>query len=186
MKTIANLGLAFLLALATAACTTVADDGGQNGPDGGNAIDGNGDLTVNPPPESTTWSCRSGVNAAGEDYVEFRPGYLNNGAEANAYIVGQAPSEGIVGYFTGSYVTRGKDAGSTWYRLYLTGPDGQEAVLTYARCVDTVGNNSACWAQYGLPLPATNAGPFRTCNGTSCACKFKRNHGHPATALGGN
>jgi len=93
--------------------------------------------------------------------------------------------ESIVGYFTGSYrqgVT--KNAKSGWYRMGLQGTT--EGTLTYARCVDTTGGNASCWAQYGLPLPAANAGPYRTCpNGNSCACKFKPVAGKPAEALGG-
>jgi hypothetical protein len=139
-----------------------------------------------PPAESTSWPCRSGVDASGDSYLEFRPGYLNNGAEASAFIVGQAPGEGIVGYFTGSYVQVSKDTGSGWYRYMLTGPTGSEWVLTYARCVDTTGGNASCWAQYGSNLPATSAGPYRwNSSGNSYACKGKVGPaGKPAVPYG--
>ncbi len=182
MKTAPALSfLTITLALALAGCAS-RDNGGDDdvvGPDAG------GSLEVNPPAESASWACRSGVDANGDDYMEFNPQYLNNGAEATAFVVGQAPGESIVGYFTGSYRQGvAKNAKSGWYRINLQGTT--EGILTYARCVDTVGNNSACWAQYGLPLPAANAGPFRTCNGSSCACKFKPIAGQPAQALGAN
>lgn len=187
MKTIRTFSFLALALVLSFGCAQRSDGGDDDpGMDAGPGSDGGTDLTVDPPAESTTWACRSGVDAQGDDYLEFRPGYLNNGAEANAYIVGQAPGEGIVGYFTGSYVQESKDSGSGWYRMYLTGPAGQEGILTYARCVDTAGTNASCWAQYGLPLPAENAGPYRTCpSGNSCACKFKRDPGKPAVALGG-
>jgi hypothetical protein len=185
MKNRVLFPILFLFTLIIAACASRDDGDDVIGPDGGNVIDGNGDLTVDPPAESVSWACRSGVDANGDDYMEFNPQYLNNGAEATAFVVGQAPGESIVGYFTGSY-RQGvvKNAKSGWYRINLQGT--AEGILTYARCVDTNGGNAACWAQYGLPLPAVNAGPFRTCNGNSCACKFKPIAGQPAQALGGN
>jgi hypothetical protein len=147
---------------------------GEGGDDESTPDAGSGGKRIDPPAESTSWPCRSGVDDDGDTYLEFRPGYLNNGAEASAYIVGQAPGEGIVGYFTGSYVTESKDSESGWYRYYLTGPVGSEWILTYARCEDKTGTNSSCWAQYGSNLPADSAGPYRwNSSGTSYACKGK-------------
>lgn len=171
IKTFSSLALALSLVFAVGCAQRGTDGGGDDTP----APDGGTDLTVNPPAESTSWPCRSGVDADGNDYLEFRPGYLNNGAEASAFIVGQAPGEGIVGYFTGSYVQESKDTGSGWYRYDLTGPDGSEWVLTYARCEDKTGTNASCWAQYGSNLPSDSAGPYRwNSSGTSYACKGKR------------
>src|SRR5690242_11188270 len=166
----------FVCALALAACTTVDGSGGTDpGPDGGG-------MQIDPPADSTTWACRSGVDAAGHDYMEFRPAYLNGGSMATAYIVGDAPGEGIVGYFNGSYVTESKDSGSSWYRYDLVGPDGSTFVLTYASCVDKQGTNADCWAQYGSGLSADVAGPFRwNSSGTSYACKGTRHVGQLAT-----
>ncbi len=71
-------------------------------------------------------------------------------------------------------MTASKDAGSGWYRYYLTGPEGSEWILTYARCEDTTGTNASCWAQYGSNLAASSAGPFRwNSSGASYACKGK-------------
>ena len=184
---IAHIVSVLFIALVSA-CTTVADDGADDdtGPDAGAGVDGDNDLTVDPPAESASWACRSGVDASGNDYFEFNPQYLNNNAEATAHVVGQAPAESIVGYFTGSYRQNvPKHEKSGWYRINLQG-NNAEGILTYARCVDTVGNNTPCWAQYGLPLPAANAGRYRKCNGTSCACKFKAVDGQVAEPLGGD
>jgi len=42
------------------------------GPDAGTPdTDGGADLTVDPPAESASWACRSGVDAEGNDYMEF-------------------------------------------------------------------------------------------------------------------
>lgn len=168
------------LALALTACAQRSDDG--SGPDAGmTAVDGG--MQIDPPAESATWSCRSGVDANGNDYFEFNSKYLNNGQEASAYIVGQASSEGIGGYFTGTYVM--ENVANGWYRLPLAG-GAEPAELTHAKCVDTTGTNAACWAQYGTTvLSASSAGPYRWCstNG-SCACRFKRDPGKVATPLG--
>lgn len=186
MKTIKTLSfLAFALTLAVGCAQRGEDvDPGMDA-GSGSGSDAGDDLTVDPPAESASWACRSGVDAEGNDYMEFNPQYLNNATEATAFVVGQAPGESIVGYFTGSY-RQGviKNAKSGWYRINLQGTS--DGILTYARCVDTVGGNASCWAQYGLPLPAANAGPYRTCpSGNSCACKFKPVAGEPAQALGG-
>ena len=166
IKSISFLVLALTLAVGCAQRGDETEPGMDAGSGGGKQID--------PPAESTSWACRSGVDAEGVSYMEFRPGYLNNGAEATAYIVGQAPGEGIVGYFTGSYVQESKDSGSGWYRYDLTGPEGSEWVLTYARCEDKTGLNSACWAQYGLACKSGSGGPFCwNSSGDSYACKGK-------------
>jgi hypothetical protein len=170
------------LALSFTACTTVDD--GTGTPDGGTTDAGG--LQIDPPAESASWPCRSGVDADGKDYVEFRPGYLNNGTVDKAFIVGQADGEGIYGYYTGAYQQETKNA-SGWYRHYFTGPEGSTWVLTYGSCVDTAGNKPECWAQYGSSLSADAAGPFRwNSSGTNYACKGKRNVGKVATPLGAN
>jgi hypothetical protein len=181
-KTISFLSLIAITLVLSVGCAQRGDETGDDDP---MPDAGPGDLTIDPPAESTSWPCRSGVDAEGDSYLEFRAGYLNNGAEATAYIVGDASGEGIVGYFTGSYVTVDKDGG--WYRYYLTGPEGSEWVLTYGRCVDTAGNNASCWAQYGSNLAASSAGPFRwNSGGTNYACKGKVGAaGKPAVPHGG-
>lgn len=174
IKTFSSIVLALSLVFAVGCAQRSGGDDDMT-PDAGNGSDAGGGKQIDPPAESTSWPCRSGVDADGNDYLEFRPGYLNNGAEVSAFIVGQAPGEGIVGYFTGSYVTESKDPGTGWYRYYLTGPEGSEWILTYARCEDKTGANASCWAQYGSNLPADSAGPYRwNSSGTSYACKGTR------------
>lgn len=185
MKTITKISflVTLVLGLMTGACAQRSTgDGGDDtmNPDGGT------DLTVDPPAESGTWPCRSGVDAEGTTYMEFRPGYLNSGTVETAYIVGQADGEGIYGYFHGAYVQEGKDTGSSWYRLPLTGPKGSTGVLTYASKVDLTGTDSSAWAQYGGSLSAEAAGPFRwNSSGSSYACKFEiGDDGRPAIPRG--
>lgn len=170
--------LALILAL-TVGCASRGDEPGDDDP----TPDGGTDLTVDPPAESATWPCRSGVDAEGQDYMEFNPRYLGN--EAQAYIVGQASSEGIGGYFHGNYVQVSKHEKSGWYRLDLTG-GADPSELTYAKCVDMDGGNAACWAQYGTnSLSDSSAGAYRWCQTTgSCACRFTRSEGEPATPNG--
>ena len=111
MKTIKTFSfLVLALTLSFGCAQRGEDDDVDPGMDAGSGDD----KQIDPPAESTSWPCRSGVDAEGDSYLEFRPGYLNNGAEATAYIVGDASGEGIVGYFTGAYVTASKDAGSNW------------------------------------------------------------------------
>ena len=175
-------------------CAQRSDEGNDDtSPDAGTPdVDANDDagtdLTVAPPAESTTWACRSGVDAEGVTYMEFRPGYLNGGTVETAYIVGEADDEGIYAYFHGAYVQRPKHAGSGWYRLDLSGPVGSVGVLTYASCEDEVGTNAACWAQYGGSLSAEAAGPYRyNSSGTNYACRFEIDAaGKPAKARGAN
>lgn len=177
-----KLSITLALSIALAACASRDEDvnpgtdaGNNPGTDAGVVVtDAGGSLAVDPPAESVTWPCRSGVDADGEDYLEFNPRYLGAGTEPTAMVVGDAPNEGIVGYFGGSYVTASKDSVSGWYRYELVGAPGTWWTLTYGRCVDATGNNASCWAQYGSGLPAANAGPFRwNSSGTSYACKGK-------------
>ena len=98
-----------------------------------------------------------------------------------AYITGDAPSEGIVGWFTGHYVQVSK-ASTGWYRYYPIGADGSTWVLTYGKCVDTTGLKAECWAQYAPPVAPF---PYRwNSSGTNYGCKGKRNVGKLATPLG--
>lgn len=187
MKTsIKSLSFLVLALVLSVGCAQRGDDGGDDDPmpDAG----GGTDLTVDPPAESGTWACRSGVDAEGVTYLEFRPGYLNGGTVESAYIVGQADGEGIYAYFHGAYVQRPKHSGSGWYRLDLSGPVGSVGVLTYASCEDKVGTNASCWAQYGAALSAEAAGPFRyNSSGTNYACRFEIDaDGKPAKPRGAN
>jgi hypothetical protein len=127
--------------------------------DGGDT--GGGGKTIDPPAESKTWACRSGVDAEGQSYQEFNPVYLKDGSDASAYIVGDAPQEGIVDWFWGTYVKAAKDSGSGWYRYDLVGPEGSVFVLSFADHVDTVGTDASAWAQYGDQYTAAIVGPFR-------------------------
>lgn len=177
--TIKSLSFLALIVAFAVGCAQRGDETGDDAP----MPDGGTDLTVDPPAASATWPCRSGVDATGQDYMEFNPRYLGN--EADAYIVGQASSEGIGGYFTGTYVRVSKHERSGWYRLDLTGA-AEPAELTYAKCVDTVGTNASCWAQYGsTTLSDSSAGDYRWCQANgSCACRFTRSEGKVATPNG--
>lgn len=186
MKTIKFLSFLTLSLVLTVGCAQRGDDTGGDDdpmPDGGN-----GDLTVDPPAESASWPCRSGVDAEGVTYMEFRPGYLNGGSVETAYIVGQADGEGIYGYFHGAYQMESKHMASGWYRLDLSGPVGSVGVLTYASKVDLTGTDASAWAQYGGSLSAEAAGPYRyNSSGTNYACRFEVDaEGKPAKPRGAN
>ena len=181
MKTIANLGLAFLLALATAACTTVADDGGQNGPDAGNGVDGANDDEV-PGPETAAYTCRGGKDTTG-DYFECNPSAMDHDAALTPTWVGACPSESVNGYWSGPKKVAVLNANG-WWRLYLQGTP-TDCEITVSQCSDR--NNPHCWLQYGKNVPGDpNANnPYRWCGADgNCAMKFKRNVGHKPTPLG--
>jgi len=185
--TIKTLSFLFLTIALTVGCAQRGDDVGGDDEPGADAGNG-GDLTIDPPAESGTWACRSGVDAEGTTYLEFRPGYLNQGTVQTAYIVGEADDEGIYAYFHGAYTQQSKHAVSGWYRLPLTGPKGSVGILTYASCVDLVGDKSQCWAQYGGSLSTAARGPFGwNSSGDDYACRYEiGEEGQPAIPRGAN
>ena len=184
IKTVSFLVLVLTLSVG---CAQRGDDTGGDDDPGMDAGPGGG-MQVDPPAESASWPCRSGVDADGVTYMEFRPGYLNGGSVETAFIVGQADGEGIYGYFHGAYQTESKHSASGWYRFDLSGPVGSVGVLTYASCEDKVGTNAACWAQYGAALSNEAAGPYRyNSSGTNYACRFEVDaEGKPAKPRGAN
>ncbi len=78
MKTIKSISF---LAIAITLAVGCAQRGDDTGTDAGSGS-GSGGKQIDPPAESASWPCRSGVDAEGDSYLEFRPGYLNNGASS--------------------------------------------------------------------------------------------------------
>ncbi len=138
--------------------------------------------------------CWGNKTAAGEEFIcssakEFWSDVSPEAVDA----VGECDSEGIHGYYLGTYIRLSKGADGNFHLPLAGSSDACE--ITVARCANL--QNRYCWMQYGtLTLPAKGqAGPYRwvspagTCGGSGQpACtsnmRLRRNPGHAPTPLG--